>query len=260
MPRYDAHYQPGRYNARMSSQAPPSPSPPKPPVLTSAERQALRRQAHPLRPVVLIGESGLSEAILRETDRALTHHGLIKLRMASDDRELRREIGETLALSLGCDRVQSIGKVLVLWRPRPETGTETMTGGRPSRAPARQTISRSLVPVTKKQAGAGKKPELRPRKRDTDKAAAPEPASRTTRAIRKAPGKPVGKPSGKFPGKAQGSAQSAGPRRAAARPAGARSTGASTGATGVAATGSRSSSPTRSARPAPRTRAPRRGP
>ena len=96
-----------------------------PPLLSAAQRKALRAKAHDLDPLVRIGDAGLSDAVIRETDLALTAHGLIKVRVFGDDREARETIGDTLCERLGCSLVQSIGKLLVLWREQPETALKT---------------------------------------------------------------------------------------------------------------------------------------
>jgi putative YhbY family RNA-binding protein len=89
-------------------------------TLTREERLALRARAHHLNPVVLLGAAGLTEAVVKETDRALAAHELIKVRIPGDDRDEREAIGARLAAQLGAARVQSIGKLLVLYRPRPD--------------------------------------------------------------------------------------------------------------------------------------------
>lgn len=86
-------------------------------ILPRDERIALRAQAHHLDPVVLLGSSGLTDAVKKEIDRALSAHGLIKVKVPSDDREERVEIYETLAEELGAAKIQLIGKLLVLYRP-----------------------------------------------------------------------------------------------------------------------------------------------
>lgn len=87
--------------------------------LTPAERKFHRGNAHHLDPVVLIGAEGLTSAVLKEADAALKAHGLIKLRVFSDDRKARDELLATLADRLNAAPVQHIGKLLVLWRPIP---------------------------------------------------------------------------------------------------------------------------------------------
>ncbi len=87
--------------------------------LTPAERSAKRAQAHSLKPSVLIGEQGLSEAVLAEIDRALRAHDLIKVRVAGDERAERAQMLETICERLGAAPVQSIGRMLVVFRPLP---------------------------------------------------------------------------------------------------------------------------------------------
>jgi len=72
------------------------------PELTSAERKALRALAHHLDPVVTVGDAGLTPAVLADTGRALTAHGLIKIRVHGDDREQRLAILDEICSTLGC--------------------------------------------------------------------------------------------------------------------------------------------------------------
>jgi len=87
--------------------------------LTVAQRKGHRAEAHHLDPVVMIGNDGLTPAIKKETDAALSAHGLIKIRVLGDDRTKREEIYLALADELGAAPIQHIGKLLVLWRPKP---------------------------------------------------------------------------------------------------------------------------------------------
>jgi RNA-binding protein len=86
-------------------------------VLTPADRKDKRGLAHHLDPVVMIGADGLTPAVEREVDLALKSHGLIKVRMFSDDRSQREAALARLADTLDAAPVQHIGKLLVLWRP-----------------------------------------------------------------------------------------------------------------------------------------------
>ncbi len=88
--------------------------------LTPAQRKEKRADAHHLDPVVMIGADGLSPAVVKETDAALNAHGLIKVRVMSDDRANREAIFAELADKLSAAPIQHIGKLLVLWRPMPE--------------------------------------------------------------------------------------------------------------------------------------------
>lgn len=87
--------------------------------LTPAERKQHRSGAHHLDPVVMIGGDGLTPAVNKEVDLALRAHGLIKVRVFSDDRAARESMLQTLADALGAAPIQHIGKLLVLWRPIP---------------------------------------------------------------------------------------------------------------------------------------------
>lgn len=87
--------------------------------LTPAERKAHRAEAHHLDPVVMIGGDGATEAVKKEVDHALNAHGLIKVRVLGDDRAARDAIYQSLADELNAAPVQHIGKLLVLWRPKP---------------------------------------------------------------------------------------------------------------------------------------------
>ena len=88
--------------------------------LTPAQRKDQRAEAHHLNPVVMIGSDGLTVAVKKEVDAALNAHGLIKVRVQSDDRVGRETIFHTLADELSAAPIQHIGKLLVLWRPIPE--------------------------------------------------------------------------------------------------------------------------------------------
>ncbi|OWQ91973.1 RNA-binding protein [Roseateles aquatilis] len=88
--------------------------------LTPAQRKEKRADAHHLDPVVMIGADGLTAAVTKEVDSALNAHGLIKVRVMSDDRKGREDILVQLSDQLDAAPIQHIGKLLVLWRPMPE--------------------------------------------------------------------------------------------------------------------------------------------
>ena len=88
--------------------------------LSPTERKAQRALAHHLDPVVMVGGDGLTANVKKETDAALNAHGLIKVRVFSDDRAAREAMFQTLAEELSAAPIQHIGKLLVLWRPMPE--------------------------------------------------------------------------------------------------------------------------------------------
>ena len=88
--------------------------------LTPAQRKEHRSEAHHLDPVVLVGGDGLTANVKKEIDMALSAHGLIKVRIFSDDRVAREAMFQTLADELSAAPIQHIGKLLVLWRPKVE--------------------------------------------------------------------------------------------------------------------------------------------
>lgn len=89
-------------------------------TLTPYERRALRAQAHPLKPVVMIAQNGLTAAVLKEIELALKSHELIKVRVFDADREQRDAWLAETCETLGAAPVQRIGNILVLYRPTPE--------------------------------------------------------------------------------------------------------------------------------------------
>jgi RNA-binding protein len=95
--------------------------------LTPVERSSLRAEAHALKPIVIIGEAGLTPAVIKEIDLGLNSHGLIKVRVFGDDREARLAMYETICGDLGAAPVQHIGKLLVVYRPKKEVVKERKT-------------------------------------------------------------------------------------------------------------------------------------
>ena len=95
--------------------------------LSAARRRQLRARAHGLKPVVMVGGAGVSEAVLAETDRALEHHELIKVRLPAADRDARSELARTLCEKLGAQEVQAIGRVTVLYREKPAVEPQAKT-------------------------------------------------------------------------------------------------------------------------------------
>lgn len=88
--------------------------------LTPRERASLKARAHALEPVVHIGHGGLSEAVVAEIERALLAHELIKVRAGAADRDERETLVQAVSRRTDAAVVQTVGKVIVLWRPRPD--------------------------------------------------------------------------------------------------------------------------------------------
>ena len=85
--------------------------------LTVKQRQYLKGLAHDLDPVVMIGDKGLTDAVVKEINTALTAHELIKIRVLGEDRELRNSLIEKICEASQSSLVQHIGKILVYYRP-----------------------------------------------------------------------------------------------------------------------------------------------
>ena len=88
-----------------------------PSALTAAQIRFLRGQAHDLKAILQVGGKGVTDSVVAELDGALEHHELVKLRIASDDRDQREAVIVDLAGRSGASVVQKIGKVAVLYRP-----------------------------------------------------------------------------------------------------------------------------------------------
>ncbi len=90
--------------------------------LSEPQKKHLRRLAHPLHPIVVVGsgieEPGKMEAITRELDGALTAHELVKVGSRLGDRETRDAVFATLLNATGSELVQRIGNLGVFYRPR----------------------------------------------------------------------------------------------------------------------------------------------
>ena len=106
--------------------------------LTPGERKALRAKAHHLQPVVMVGDAGLTAQVEREIEAALRAHELIKIRVLGDDRAERDTLVEAICAATGAAPVQQIGKIIVVYRPRPPEETPKKKP-RPRRKPARRT-------------------------------------------------------------------------------------------------------------------------
>ncbi|MCL1079048.1 ribosome assembly RNA-binding protein YhbY [Parashewanella spongiae] len=88
--------------------------------LTTKQKQHLKGLAHALKPVVMLGSNGLTEGVLAEIDGALTHHELIKVKVASADREVKNAIVDAIVRETKALKIQQIGHILVLFRQSEE--------------------------------------------------------------------------------------------------------------------------------------------
>lgn len=85
-------------------------------TLSIQERKRLRQIGHALNPVVMVGDSGLTDSVIEEAVRALTDHELIKIKVAGEDRDARAEVIDALAQATQAEVVQKIGKIALLYK------------------------------------------------------------------------------------------------------------------------------------------------
>lgn len=87
--------------------------------MNSADKKKLRAEAHTLKPVVMIGQSGLTAAVLTEIELALDSHELIKVKIRAE-RDERKLISEKICADTGAVLIQTIGQIAVIYRLNPD--------------------------------------------------------------------------------------------------------------------------------------------
>jgi len=148
--------------------------------LPQEQTLALRAQAHALDPVVLLGAAGLSEAVLKEIDRALRAHGLIKVKAGKTGREDLEYLFQTMAERLGAARVQAIGHTLVLFRPIARDAPHSAPAPAPRPAQAAKAVKASKTVKLAKTARSVR-PAGNPARAHPGERARPAPARAGTR-------------------------------------------------------------------------------
>ncbi len=119
--------------------------------VSPAQRAELRAQAHALKPVVLVGGDGLTDAVLAEIKVHLAAHQLIKIRVFGDEREERAAIYEQICDTLGAAPIQQIGKLLVIWKPQESARTAAVKSPAATKTTSRTPAAKS--PAATKTAG-----------------------------------------------------------------------------------------------------------
>jgi len=89
-------------------------------AITEKQRRWLKRQVHHLKPVVLLGQAGLTDRVVAEIDGALTHHELIKVKVNAGDRDLRDTLIREIGARTGSDLIDRIGNMAAFYRPNPD--------------------------------------------------------------------------------------------------------------------------------------------
>jgi len=118
-----------------------------PPQLSPAERRSLKARAHALEPAVLIGRGGMTPAVQAELESSLSVHELIKVRVPGDNRAAREEIMQQICNHLSAAAVQHIGRILVVYRAKPDAAPEsnmTKTKTKKTKRKAPRALKRSF--------------------------------------------------------------------------------------------------------------------
>ncbi len=89
-------------------------------ALSNAQKRYLRGLAHDLKPIILVGAKGVSEALISELQLAIEHHELVKVKIAAEDRETRDAWIAALVEKSDAGLVARIGNVAILYRRRAE--------------------------------------------------------------------------------------------------------------------------------------------
>lgn len=129
--------------------------------LNNAQRRELRAQAHHLSPIVTVGTNGLSDAVQSEVDAALRAHALVKVRVHNDSKDERERMLETLADVLSAAPVQHIGKLLVLWRPKPDVAADDVSAAADPATQDKLSAAPRTVKFVKYSKRGGQRPQVR---------------------------------------------------------------------------------------------------
>jgi len=84
--------------------------------LTNSQKKQLKNIGHTLKPVVTVAGNGLSEGVLKEAERAVTDHELVKIKIVVEDRDIRQQVVSELCDTLNSELVQQIGKIALIYR------------------------------------------------------------------------------------------------------------------------------------------------
>ena len=85
--------------------------------LNTKQKKFLRARAHKLKPVVTVGNAGLTDAVLNEIENTIEHHELIKVKLNAPTREDRQSMIEKICRSVHAELIYSIGHIAIFFRP-----------------------------------------------------------------------------------------------------------------------------------------------
>jgi len=89
-------------------------------VTATAQKKQLRSKAHALKPIVIVGDKGITYNVLQEIDRALFDHELIKVRINAADKAEKKQLTQTICEHTQAALIQTIGHIIVIYRKRPK--------------------------------------------------------------------------------------------------------------------------------------------
>ena len=96
--------------------------------LSNSQIRFLRSKAHALKPVILMGANGLTDAVMEAIEEALGHHELIKIRVRVENRDEKQQVIESICKKTGAAKIQNIGHVLTLYKSNDQPGGIELPG------------------------------------------------------------------------------------------------------------------------------------
>jgi len=87
--------------------------------MNSTRKKQLKAQSHSLKPIILIGQSGLTESVLKEIDSALDTHELLKIKIRAE-KDVRKQISHQIIEESQAELIQSIGQIIAVYRRNPD--------------------------------------------------------------------------------------------------------------------------------------------
>lgn len=88
--------------------------------MNNAEKKYLRAKSHGLKPVIIVGANGVTDAVNAEIERALLDHELIKVRISHKEREVRQAMTQDILKASGAELINSIGHIIAIYKPNPK--------------------------------------------------------------------------------------------------------------------------------------------
>jgi RNA-binding protein len=92
--------------------------------LSESQKKYLRGRGHDLKPLIIVGDAGLSESLIAEFQSTLAHHELMKIKFRAGDREVRATMIDKLCTDHDASLIQQIGSVALLYRANPDKKPE----------------------------------------------------------------------------------------------------------------------------------------